>query len=483
MDKLTNKSVLVAGLGVSGAAACELLLNRGARVTAVDASDNAALRVVADKLRARGATVTLGATAAPAGSFEFAVLSPGIAANTPLLPRPAAGPLPVIGELELGFQYSSCLNIAITGTNGKTTTTEVIERMLTANQRRTVAAGNIGLPLCAVVDQTRDLDFVTLEVSSFQLETIQYFRPSVAVLLNITPDHFDRYAGMDEYRRAKARVFENQQAFDWAIVQTAALEQLRALGLEPRSKVITISATDTKADLYFDRGLLVSQLPGWEGPLLDMQTCKLSGRHNAENLLAALGVARALRLPLEATVEALRAFAPAPHRCERVAEINGVLYVNDSKATNPDAVAKAIDAMPTGAGGAPNVWLIAGGKDKGFEYHGVGPLLATRVKGAFLLGETREKLRAAWGLFTPCTLVGSLLEAVTNSAAKAVAGDVVLLSPACSSFDMFRNYQHRGDVFRDAVNGLAQTARSGAPGAATINGGQPPATRGGEGSR
>jgi UDP-N-acetylmuramoylalanine--D-glutamate ligase len=483
MDKLVNKNVLVAGLGVSGAAACDLLLNRGARVTAVDAGDNAALRATAEKLRARGAVVSLGATSAPAGSFEFAVISPGIAANTPLLPRPAGGSLPVIGELELGFQYSSCLHIAITGTNGKTTTTEVIERMLTRNQRRTVAAGNIGLPLCAVVDQTRDLDFVTLEVSSFQLETIQYFRPSVAVLLNITPDHFDRYAGMDEYRRAKARIFENQQAFDWAIVQSGALEQLRALGIEPRSKVITISATDTKADLYFDRGLLVSQLPGWEGPLLDMTTCQLAGRHNAENLLAALGVARALRLPLEATVEALREFAPAPHRCERVAEIGGVLYVNDSKATNPDAVAKAIEAMPSGQGGKPNVWLIAGGKDKGFEYHSLGPVLSRRVKGAFLLGETREKLRAAWGLFTPCTLVGSLLEAVSNSAAKAVAGDVVLLSPACSSFDMFRNYQHRGDVFRDAVNGLAQTARSGAPGAATTDGGQPPAVRGGEGSR
>jgi UDP-N-acetylmuramoylalanine--D-glutamate ligase len=483
MDKLKDTSVLVIGLGVSGTAAAGLLLDRGARVTAVDAGDTPALRATAQRLRDRGARVTLGATAAPAGPFAFAVLSPGIPVNTPLLPRAGGGKIPVIGELELGYQFASCLNIAITGTNGKTTTTELIERMLTANQRRTVAAGNIGTPLCAMVDRTRELDFLTLEVSSFQLETIRYFRPSVAVLLNITPDHLDRYAGMDDYRRAKARLFENQQPFDWAIVQSHALAQLRALGLEPRSKLLTFSTDDSAADLYCDRGLLISRVPGWEGPLLDLQTCRLSGRHNAENLLAALGVARALRLPLEPTLAALRAFAPAPHRCERVAEIRGVLYVNDSKATNPDAVARAIEAMPAGAGREPNVWLIAGGRDKGFEYHSLGPLLSRRVKGAFLLGETREKLRAAWSLFTPCTLVDSLLEAVTKSAAHAVAGDVVLLSPACSSFDMFRNYQHRGDVFRELVTGLAQTAACGASPTSTTAGGAVPGISGREAGR
>ncbi|MBI3882064.1 MAG: UDP-N-acetylmuramoyl-L-alanine--D-glutamate ligase [Verrucomicrobia bacterium] len=470
MNSLANKSVLVAGLGASGVAACELLLKRGARVTAVDSGDGKSLRELAGKLHEQGVKVSLGAKAAPVGEFDLAVVSPGVPLELPLMRELAARKVPVIGELELGFQNSSCLNISITGTNGKTTTTELVARILAHTQRKTVAAGNIGLPLCAVADQTKELDFLTLEVSSFQLETIQFFRPSVAVLLNITPDHLDRYDSMDDYRRAKARLFENQQAFDWAIVQGAALAQLTALGVKLPSKVVTFSATDSAADIHFDRGLLISRVEGWEGPLLDMNTCQLRGPHNAENLMAALAVSRTLRLPLETTIEALRTYAPGSHRCELVAEINGVKFVNDSKATNVDAVAKAIQSMPAGPDGPRNVWLIAGGKDKGFDYHEVGPLLAQRVKGALLLGETREKIRAAWSLFTPCTVVDSLLEAVSKSAGQAVAGDVVLLSPACSSFDMFRNYQQRGEFFSDAVRAFGATAGGGAPAGATTNG-------------
>jgi UDP-N-acetylmuramoylalanine--D-glutamate ligase len=368
----------------------------------------------------------------------------------------------MMGELELGFQQSFCLNIAITGTNGKTTTTELVERILTHAHRRTVAAGNIGLPLCAVAEQSRELDFLTVEASSFQLETIQFFRPVVAVLLNITPDHLDRYSGMAEYTRAKARLFMNQQAFDWAIVQSEALAQMRSLQLDLPSKTITFSANNRRADLYLDRGLLVSRLPDWTGPLLDMDKCRLRGPHNAENLMAALAVGHVLRIPLEQMVESLASYEPAAHRCEPVADIGGVRFVNDSKATNLDAVHKALLAMPAGKPGEPNVLLIAGGRDKGFEFHDIGPLLSQRVKRAFLLGETREKIRAAWSLFTPCTVVDSLLEAVQQSAVNAVPGDVVLLSPACSSFDMFQNYQHRGEVFRQAVSTLEQTTGGGA---------------------
>jgi len=206
-----------------------------------------------------------------------------------------------------------------------------------------------------------------------------------------------------------------------------------------------------------DRGLLLSRLSGWTGPLLDMEKCKVRGPHNAENLMAALAVGHVLRIPLEEMAEALKSCGPAPHRCELVAEINGVKFINDSKATNLDAVQKALLAMPAAKAGEPNVLLIAGGRDKGFEFHDIGPLLSQRVKRAFLLGETREKIRAAWSLFTPCTVVSSLLEAIEQSAANAVPGDVVLLSPACSSFDMFQNYQHRGEVFRQAIADLQQT--------------------------
>jgi UDP-N-acetylmuramoylalanine--D-glutamate ligase len=384
------------------------------------------------------------------------VLSPGVPLDNEIVQAVRATKIPLIGELEFGYRLTLALNISITGTNGKTTTTELVERVLSQNHRKTIAAGNIGTPLSAVADQTRDLDFVTLEVSSFQLETIQFFRPAVAVLMNITPDHLDRYASMDDYARTKARVFENQQVFDWAIIQSDALNQLQKLGAKIPSKIITFSATDQSADIYLDRGLIISRIENWNGPLLNMEDVQLRGPHNAENIMATLAVGRVLRIPLEGMVETLKSYKPAPHRCEFVAEINGVKFVNDSKATNVDAVMKALLTMPRAKHSRePNVWLLAGGKDKGLDYHEAAPLISQRVKGAFLFGETREKIRSAWSLFTPCSTVGTLLEALAEAAKRAKPGDVVLLSPACSSFDQFRNYQHRGDVFRDAVKKLA----------------------------
>jgi UDP-N-acetylmuramoylalanine--D-glutamate ligase len=471
MADLKDKHVLVIGLGVSGRSAARFLQRRGAKVLAVDSADGDALRREANQLVALGVEVKLGVASAPPGAFDLAVLSPGVARELPLVREVGARGVPLIGEFELGYQHSLCLNIAITGTNGKTTTTELVTRILEHSQRKTVAAGNIGLPVCDVVEQTKELDYLTLEVSSFQLETIRFFRPAVAVLLNITPDHLDRYASPADYVRAKARVFENQQPFDFVIIQSEALAQIRALKLPVPGKVITFSANNRRADIFHDRGLLVSRMDDWPGPLLDMDECRLRGPHNAENLMAALAVSRVLRLPLENVVAALKSYAPAPHRCELVAEVNGVKFINDSKATNLDALHKALLAIPAAPGNEPNVWLIAGGKDKGFEYHDIGPLLSQRVKGAFLLGETREKLRAAWSLFTPCSVVSTLLEAVTSAARNAVPGDVVLLSPACSSFDMFLNYQHRGEMFRDAVKGLAVPTDSSSGGVTTSDGG------------
>jgi UDP-N-acetylmuramoylalanine--D-glutamate ligase len=456
MLALNDKRVLVLGLGVSGRAASRLLRQRGAQVVAIDAADSEALRNEAELLKRLGIEVWLNCEKVPSGTFDLGVASPGVPAESNWMREIRKRNIPVIGELELGCQHALCLNIAITGTNGKTTTTELVERLLTHCHRKTLAAGNIGRPVCEVIEQTRDLDFLTLEVSSFQLETIQYFRPVVAVLLNITPDHLDRYASMADYARAKARVFQNQQPFDWAIIQTEALAYIRSLGLAVPSKIVTFSANNRRADLYLDRGLLVSRLPDWAGPLLDLEECRIRGPHNAENLMAALAAGRVLRLPLEQMKEALRNYAPAPHRCEVVAEVNQVRFVNDSKATNLDALQKALLAMPGSRSGEANVILIAGGKDKGLAYHDIGPLLAQRVKHAFLLGETREKIRAAWSLFTPCTLVESLLEAVSRAFECAQSGDVVLLSPACSSFDMFQSYAHRGEVFRQAVEQVAR---------------------------
>jgi UDP-N-acetylmuramoylalanine--D-glutamate ligase len=455
MYDLQNKQVLVVGLGARGRAACRLLRNSGASVMAVDEADTADLRDEADKLRPLGIEVELGVTHTPDRQFSLAVVSPAVWFGANILREINERRVPVIGEFELGYQQSQCLSIAVTGTNGKGTTGELILDLLTQNDRKAALCGHGAWPVCTVVPDTRDHDYLVLQVNAFQLEMTQFFRPAVAVLLNLTPDHLDRYENPAAYIKATARVFRNQQAFDWAIIQSEALAGLRSLNIPIPSKVITFSANNRRADIFLERGLLISRLTDWSWPLLDLAQCRLRGPHNAENLMAALAVGHVLRLPLQAMVEVLKIHPPGAHRLELVAEVNGVKYINDSKATNVDAMQQAVLSIPPAPGGEPNIWLIAGGKDKGLEYHHAGPLLSQRVKGVFLIGEAWEKLRAAWSLFTPCTVEGSLLEAVIMAAGNASPGDVILLSPACSSFDQFRNYQHRGEVFRDAVKRLA----------------------------
>jgi UDP-N-acetylmuramoylalanine--D-glutamate ligase len=467
MFDLKNKDVLVIGLGGRGRAACELLSRSGAKVFAVDSADTLDLQTGAAQLRPLGIQVELGASAPPRGEFSLAVVSPAVAANTELLQAVARTQVPMIGELELGFQQSRCLSIAISGTNGKGTTAELVEQVLLHNHRKVVLSGHRARPVCSVVDQTKDLDFLILQVNSFQLEMTQYFRPAVAVLMNLAPDHLDRYASPADYFQANARLFRNQQPFDWAIIQSEALAKLRELNLPVPGKVITFSARDANADLYLDRGLLISRIANWSGPLLDMDHCRLKGPHNAENLMAALAIGHVLRLPLDNIAESLKTHEPGPHRFELVGEWNGVQFINDSKATNVDALQKALQATRPGEAGAANIWLIAGGKDKGLEFHDAGPLLSKRVKHAFLIGESAEKIRAAWSLFTPCTVADSLLEAVIEAARRAVSGDVVLLSPACSSFDQFRDYQERGESFCKIVKSIGRGAQAPDP---NING-------------
>jgi UDP-N-acetylmuramoylalanine--D-glutamate ligase len=246
-------------------------------------------------------------------------------------------------------------------------------------------------------------------------------------------------------------------------VQSETLARLHELNLPVPAKVVTFSAEDRDADLHLDRGLVVSRIPNWSGPLLDTQHCQLRGPHNAENIMAALAVGHVLRLPVENMGAPIKTYTAGPHRCELVAEINGVQFINDTKATNVDALHKTIRATRPGPRGEPNLWLIAGGKDKGLEFHDVGPLLSQRVKRAFLVGEAGQRIRAAWRLFTPCTVANSLLEAVAEAAKNATSGDVVLLAPACSSWDQFQNHQHRGEVFCQAVKSIGRGVRGDTP--------------------
>lgn len=359
-------------------------------------------------------------------------------------------------KLDFDLQQIRCLALAIAGTNGKSTTAGLLDRMLQHNQRRTLICGPESRPVGAVVDLTAQLDFLIIQLDTFQLQRAEFFRPAVAVLLNLAPDHLDTYGNWDAYARAYAPLFRNQQLFDWAIIQSQACSKLRELEVPVPAKTITFSANDPGADLFMDRGLLVSRLPNWSGPLLDLDHCLLRGPHNAENLLAALAVGHVLRLPLEGMADALKTFHARPHCCELVAEINGVQFINDSKANNIDAMENALRAVRPGINGDPNVWLIAGGTEAGQDFHAAGPLLTKRVKGAILIGKVSQKIRSAWSLFTPCMPAASLLEAVVEAARNAASGDVVLLSPSCSGLDQFRNYRHRGQVFCDAVKSIGR---------------------------
>ena len=446
-----NRDVLVLGLGRSGMAAASLLQRDGAHVVVRDEGDNVELEERADRLRQIGVRVELGNHFDAAARFDFAVLSPGIAPGRPVVTELRRQKTPVLSELELAYRYCLCPIVAITGTNGKTTTTELVNLMLEVAGKRTIAAGNIGNALSNAAEQSAGLDALVVETSSFQLEAIEQFRPNVAIWLNLTPDHIDRHGSMDDYAEAKARIFMNQTADDCAIVSVEVLQWLNRIGVQPKARLITVSAYGQEADLWVDwvdGQTIWCRLPECHGIVLKMDETNLRGLHNAENILATIAAGLAMKLPVAAIREALGAYCPQPHRCEVVAAKDGVTFINDSKATNVDAVEKALCSLP-----GPVV-LIAGGRDKGLNFSSIKEVIAEKVKLAVLIGETQEKIDQAWGDVTPCERATSMSEAVRLAVGHAHCGDTVLLSPACASFDMFQNYEHRGDEFKKEVLAL-----------------------------
>ena len=435
-----NQSAAVLGAGLSGTAAALLLKAEGAQVTVLDdAEERNLLKSTIDNLRARGIRVICGPDAdQDSSTYEPVVLSPGIDRASPLARKFSSRKIDMMGELELGWRSCGLPVIAVTGTNGKTTTTELLAQMLNACGQRTIACGNIGKPLSEVALEKNHFDVLTVEVSSFQLETIKTFRPSIALWLNFAPDHLDRYRSVAEYRAAKFRIFENQTAEDVAIVNAA--ESLPKI--PPRQ--ITFSAYADRADFRLAEGSIVYQ----NKPVLRLAETKLRGSHNIENLMATLAAGMARGLSFEEMVPSLSAYEPRPHRCEFVRQIGGVDYVNDSKATNLDAVEKALLAQ------SKPVILIAGGKDKGFTFDPLRPLVKEKVRSTILIGEMAESIAHAWSGAVKSEIASSLADAVERAHAIAGPGEVVLFSPGTSSFDMFKSYADRGDQFRVLVQAL-----------------------------
>ena len=438
--KYQGKKVAVLGAGLSGTAAALLLRSEGANVTVLDTADEKTLlKSTIDHLRARGVEVRCGPAAEQdSSSYDFVVLSPGIDPISPLATKFSSRDIETLGELELGWRSVNVPVIAITGTNGKTTTTELLAQTLNACGQRTIACGNIGKPLCEVALEEHDLDVLTVEVSSFQLETIRTFRPSISVWLNFAPDHLDRYRSVAEYRAAKLRIFENQTADDVAIVNAG--ETLPKIA----ARTVTFSAYADQADFRLEGGFIVYQ----NVPVLRMAETKLRGSHNIENIMATLAVGLARGLSFEQMLPPLCAYEPRPHRCEFVREVGDVIYINDSKATNLDAVEKGLLAQ------SKRVILIAGGKDKGFTFETLRPLVSEKVRAAVLIGEMAGRIAQDWKAVTSCEIAHSLTDAVERAHAIAKPGEVVLFSPGTSSFDMFKSYADRGDQFRALVHAL-----------------------------
>jgi len=442
------RKALVCGLGASGVAAARLLRGEGTDVTALDSSAAAALREKLQPLEAEEVRVLLGAVEIPAGDFEVAVLSPSISLDSPWVAELRRRHIPLLAELELGWSRHRGKTIAVTGSNGKSTCVKWLAESLQLAGLHAVPAGNYGVPVTRVVAEEAQLDWLVLEVSTFQLETCQAFRPDIGILLNIHPNHLDRHGNLATYTALKARLFAQTQLQDLCLVHRPLWEAMRTLA--PGAGRWASFGLTAEADWQFHAGCVRyagQAVADLRGTCFDNEVLGQAGA-------AVVAALQAAHVDRACAVQAARAFRPLPHRMQLVAEWAGVRWVNDSKATNLAALAAALRMTPG------RVRLIAGGLIKETDFSTVKDLLAQKVETVYLIGRAAPALAQAWSECVPCRLSGTLAAAVTQAAAEARAGETVLLAPACASFDQFRNFEERGDLFADMVAALGKKMES-----------------------
>jgi UDP-N-acetylmuramoylalanine--D-glutamate ligase len=451
--ELKDKRVLVVGLGKSGVASALFLKAHGARVTVSDTKSGDELRNEIPTLLDHGITVETGGHGERTfRGQDLIVVSTGVPVDAPLLAQARALGEPVIGEIELAARFLPGPIVAITGSNGKTTTTSLTGGILTAGGLPTLVGGNIGTPAISLAERAKAETVIVLEVSSFQLETIEAFRPKVAVVLNVTPDHLDRHRTFEAYVDAKARIFENQRGEDFAVlneddptcVTMAGRTQARVFWFS-RQKEVKQGAWVRDGEILFCDG--ASSQKNQQRVIMLVSEIPLKGAHNLENVLAAVCAGALMGCAPEKIRQAVRDFKAVEHRLEFVATIRGVDYYNDSKATNVDATIKALESFPA------NIHLILGGKDKGSDYSVLNDLLRQRVKRVYTIGAAAGKIESQIKN-VEVVHAETLENALRKANAVAVPGDVVLLAPACASFDQFKNYEQRGQVFKEIVRGL-----------------------------
>jgi len=451
--ELKNKRVLVVGLGRSGVAAAIFLQERGARVTVSDTRTEAELQKEIPALLDRGISLETGRHAERTfRDQDLIVVSPGVPSDQPQLQHARTLGIPVIGEVELACRFLQGKVIAITGSNGKTTTTTLVGEVLSKSGKKTLVGGNIGTPVISLAGQSSPESFVVLEISSFQLETIQQFRPWIAAILNITPDHLDRHGTFQAYVDAKARIFENQQGSDFAVLNA---DDATSAGLQSKLKGARYwfsrkQRVENGACLRNEQIVFLAN--GKETEVLPVSDIHLKGAHNLENVLAAVCIGMIAGCDPQQVRKAVSEFGGVEHRLEPVATLNGVSFYNDSKATNVDATIKALESFPG------NIHIILGGKDKGSDYTVLVPLLRSRARAAYLIGAAAEKIKSHIQGATPLVYSGTLDRAVRQAFEAAAPGDVVLLAPACASFDQFENYEQRGRIFKALVHALTPVA-------------------------
>ena len=445
-----NKRVLVVGLGKSGVAAATFLKDRGARVTVSDAKTEDQLRSAIPALLDKGISVeTGGHSERTFREQDLIVVSPGVPSDMPQLQKARAEGVFIIGEVELASRFLTGHLIAITGSNGKTTTTALAGEIIGMGGYEVLVGGNIGTPAISLVPETTSDTYNVLEISSFQLETIQSFHPEIAVILNITPDHLDRHHSFDAYMLAKARIFENQTEADYAVLNVDD-PACTALAGKTRARVYWFSRKrEVERGSFVREGKIFWRDESSDQEVMPVAGFRLKGTHNLENVLAAVCVGRIVGCEPHRIRRAVEEFKAVEHRLEYVATVQGVDYYNDSKATNVDATIKALEAF-TG-----NMHIILGGKDKGSDYSVLKDLLRARAKRVYTIGAAAEKIESQIAGAVPVLRAETLETAVKRAAELATSGDIVLLAPACASFDQFENYEHRGRVFKQAVQALA----------------------------
>ena len=452
--ELNKKRVLVVGLGKSGVASALFLKAHGARVTVSDTKSGDELRNEIPVLLDHGITVETGGHGDRTfRGQDLIVVSPGVPVDAPPLMQARALGEAVIGEIELAAQFLPGPIVAITGSNGKTTTTTLTGEIMTAAGFPVLVGGNIGTPAISLAERAKPETVIVLEVSSFQLETIQNFRPKVAVVLNVTPDHLDRHRTFEVYVDAKARIFENQQGSDFAVLN-ADDPTCVAMGSRTRAQVFWFSRQkEMQQGAWVRDGNIVfrdgrGEQKTSQREIMQVSEIPLKGAHNLENVLAAVCVGALMECAPEKIRQAVRDFKAVEHRLEFVATIRGVDYYNDSKATNVDATIKALESFPA------NIHLILGGKDKGSDYTVLNDLLRQRVKRVYTIGAAASKIESQIKN-VEVVHAETLENALRKANAVAQPGDVVLLAPACASFDQFKNYEHRGQVFKEIVRDLS----------------------------